>query len=262
MKVYGGKHKKSETLFHFGLTLIGTVMVLVIACISLTIGVIHYKNLCDDLSAENEELRTTVQEQYIELFNLNDEISSLKMNMEIQSHVDSYSKTEDYLDSLKFSQVKDTEVINYIHASVTAAQEHSDSLSDYPSVFGYLFNSDFERDKVERVVMSESGNQPYDGKKAVAQCILDSCLVTGDRAYIIAVCQEGQYAPPYSGEVSDEVKRAVSDVFDKGDIVVDEPIRYFYSPVGGFYSSWHETSPNLDYVDTIGDHKFYKVKGT
>ena len=38
----------------------------------------------------------------------------------------------------------------------------------------------------------------------------------------------------------------------------DEPIRYFYSTASGFYSAWHESS--LEYVMTIGNHRFFKEK--
>lgn len=35
---------------------------------------------------------------------------------------------------------------------------------------------------------------------------------------------------------------------------------FFYAPK---YSAgtWHESSPNLEYVCTIGGHKFFKLKG-
>lgn len=125
----------------------------------------------------------------------------------------------------------------------------------------YIFSSAAERDLVERVVMAESGNQCFEGQVAVAQCMLTTAQAKGVTA-AYAVSQKGQYASPYSGTVTQSVKDAVSAVFDKGDIAVGEPIRYFYSTVGGFVSSWHENSPNLEYVCTIEDHKFFKLKGT
>lgn len=114
-----------------------------------------------------------------------------------------------------------------------------------------------DRDTVERVVMMESGNQCYEGKMAVAQCIRNTAEKKGITASEV-VLVKNQYASTYKGEVSWEVKEAVSDVFDRGLNAVDDPIMYFYSTVGGFYSNWHENS--LEYTCTIQDHKFFKER--
>ena len=55
-----------------------------------------------------------------------------------------------------------------------------------------------------------------------------------------------------------DVKNACCDVFVHGISATDEPIRYFYSTASGFYSAWHENS--LEYVTTIGNHRFFKEK--
>jgi hypothetical protein len=58
--------------------------------------------------------------------------------------------------------------------------------------------------------------------------------------------------------VNDSVREACERVFINGESAVDEPIRYFYSIRNGGYSSWHENK--LEYVITIGNHKFFKAK--
>ena len=69
-----------------------------------------------------------------------------------------------------------------------------------------------------------------------------------------------QYAQPVDlSVVTDSVRDACCDVFVHGISATDKPIRYFYSTVGGFYSSWHENS--LEYVATIGNHRFFTEIG-
>lgn len=128
--------------------------------------------------------------------------------------------------------------------------------------YSYLFTNEKERDYVERVVMQEAGNQPFDDIVAVAQCILNTSLAKNCTAYQTVTAKD-QYAPPYTkGDPTEEVLKAVSYVFDLGQTSLSEPVRYFYSTKYDYYSSWHETSPNLEYVCTIADHKFFKIKGT
>lgn len=114
-----------------------------------------------------------------------------------------------------------------------------------------------ERLTVERVVMAETGNQNLNGQIAVAQCILNTAEAENMRPDDV-VLAPNQYAKPVSADaVSESVKQAVSAVFDLGITVGDEPIRFFYAPK---FSSgtWHEA--NLEYVFTIQDHKFFKVR--
>lgn len=116
--------------------------------------------------------------------------------------------------------------------------------------------TEYERTMVERVVTAESENQHLNGQIAVAQCILNTAEATGMRPDAV-VLAPNQYASP-AQHISDSVKQAVSAVFDEGIEVIDEPIRFFYAPK---YSSgsWHEA--NLEYVCTIGGHKFFKLPG-
>lgn len=117
-----------------------------------------------------------------------------------------------------------------------------------------------ERYIVEQVVMRECGNEPYEGIVAVAQCIYNTAIYKEmSPAGVVSV--PGQYASPSKEAANENVKMAVSQVFDREEFYVEEPIMFFYAPK---YSSgsWHESSPNLEYVCTIGGHKFFKLKGT
>ena len=108
-----------------------------------------------------------------------------------------------------------------------------------------------ERDIVERVVMAEAGGEGFDGQRLVAQCILNTSEAMDLRPDEV-VTAPNQYASP-ANEASQEVKEAVSAVFDDGDMVTEEPIRWFYAP-RYVDSAWHESKR---YVLTYQNHKFF-----
>ena len=118
--------------------------------------------------------------------------------------------------------------------------------------FGYDF------DYVVGVVAAESRGEPYEGQVAVAQCILETSekrMMTPEEV----VKMKNRYASPCkTQEGKDLVMDACIDVFIHGEKAFDEPIEYFYSTRGGFVSDWHEN--NLEYVATIGNHKFFKER--
>ena len=118
--------------------------------------------------------------------------------------------------------------------------------------FGYDF------DYVVGVVAAESRGEPYEGQVAVAQCILETSrkqMITPEEV----VKMKNRYASPCeTQEEKDLVMDACIDVFIHGEKAFDEPIEYFYSTRGGFVSDWHEN--NLEYVATIGNHKFFKER--
>lgn len=111
-----------------------------------------------------------------------------------------------------------------------------------------------QRELISGIVMAEAGGQGYIGQVLVAQCIRNACEIDGiDPETAI---KRYKYAVPKSN-VSDEVRTAVSDVFDLGLGYTDEPIVYFYAP-GVVSSKWHESQ---DYVLTHKQHKFFSRKG-
>ena len=111
--------------------------------------------------------------------------------------------------------------------------------------------TDAERDIVERVVMAEAEGEGFDGQRLVAQCILNTAEAMDLRPDEV-VLAPNQYASP-AAEASQEVKDAVSAVFDAGDMVTDEPIRWFYNDKL-VYSEWHE---GKRFVMYFGNHKFF-----
>ena len=158
------------------------------------------------------------------------------------------------------AKVVPTEIIVHNDSEQTEEQELEESLVQQEArmpEFGY----DYEY--VMRVVAAESRGEPYEGQLAVAQCIRETsaCTTMTPEEVVKQVNKNGtrQYAQPVDiSVVTDSVRDACCDVFVHGISATDEPIRYFYSTVGGFYSAWHENS--LEYVTTIGNHRFFKEK--
>lgn len=108
-----------------------------------------------------------------------------------------------------------------------------------------------ERWELASIVTAEAVGEPYEGKIAVAQCILQACEDDGIRPGEALV--KYSYAKTRPDPCAD-AWAAVAAVFDDGETVTDEPIKFFYSP-RCVYSAWHETQ---DHVATIGGHKFFK----
>lgn len=111
--------------------------------------------------------------------------------------------------------------------------------------------TDEERWEIASVVTAEAGGEPFAGMVAVAQCILNGC--EDEQLRPSDLLKEYQYTSKRP-EPSEEALEAVAAVFDFGQVVTDEPIKYFYAPAV-VESAWHETQ---DYVLTINGHRFFK----
>lgn len=106
-----------------------------------------------------------------------------------------------------------------------------------------------ERELVTRVVAAEARGQGIDGMMAVAQVIKDRSELW-DMTPTQVVTSPGQFAQPYSGTLTSDMHHAVSQVFDAGVVVFEEPVTHFYS---GATPYWAEYKINRG---TIRDHTF------
>ena len=130
---------------------------------------------------------------------------------------------------------------------ITEARTEPTSISPVP----FYGLTEEERDLVERVVMAEAGAEPYEGQKAVAQCILNGCLLENLRPAQVIKKYKYTDARP---EPTEAVTSAVSAVFDRGEQVIDSEALFFYAP-SMVTSAWHESQ---ECVAVIGDHRFFK----
>lgn len=85
-----------------------------------------------------------------------------------------------------------------------------------------------ERELVERVVAAEARGESIQGMQAVAQTIRDRSQLWG-MSVTAVLTEPGQYAEPYQGEISSDVKNAVNAVFDDGEMIFDSPVTHFAS---------------------------------
>lgn len=110
-----------------------------------------------------------------------------------------------------------------------------------------------DRDLIERVVAAEARGESMEGMAAVAQSIRDRAGVWR-MSYADVANQPNQYADPYQGEISQDVKKAVEAVFDNNYRVFgDELILYFFNPD----KAAPEWAADVNYLGTIGNHNFY-----
>lgn len=111
--------------------------------------------------------------------------------------------------------------------------------------------TDAERLEIAQVITAEAVGEPFAGKVAVAQCILQAC--EDDRIRPGEVLEKYEYSARRPTP-DDEALEAVEAVFDFGIVATTEPIKYFYAPELT-ESGWHESQV---YVMTINNHKFFK----
>lgn len=88
--------------------------------------------------------------------------------------------------------------------------------------------SDEERREIERIVASEGGYCEYRFQALVAQCILNGA--ERDKVRPSELFERGDFYITHNVEPTDITKKAVSDVFDKGEFRTTERVMYYYNP--------------------------------
>lgn len=196
-----------------------------------------------------------------------------------------------YVDISKMVTIEDDEpVYNFSDMSVQYSQSSSleqDSSTSEPEQistyrYAYLIHlTDSERHVVESIVAGESGNQPFVGKKLVAQAVYNGML----RDNMSPSQVRKQYS--YDGykdidefekeclkaygntNAADECRQAVKEIFDDYSMPTDDFVLFFYAPAHS-KGKWHENAKTLKpitYVNEdgsttnyIGGHKFFALK--
>lgn len=110
-----------------------------------------------------------------------------------------------------------------------------------------------EWDAVFRTVMTEAGGEPYVGQQAIAQCILNTCKLTGMRP--IEVIKSYKYACSNKAPTK-SVKQAVISVIKYGERVLDDNVTMFYSPANMKNGTSKDHEAQI-YSTTIGGHRFF-----
>lgn len=117
-----------------------------------------------------------------------------------------------------------------------------------------------EEELLVRLVIAESGNQPYEGQVAVAQVVCDRYIAGYGDSITDVIYAENQFATPYSKDISDYplASEAVYAVLYEGARAFTETTIFFCNPDKSNASAlaWMRTKP---YIGTIADHEFYGV---
>ena len=115
-----------------------------------------------------------------------------------------------------------------------------------------------EEELLVRLVIAESGNQPYEGQVAVAQVVCDRYVAGFGDSITEVIYAENQFATPYSKDISvyPLASEAVHAVLYEGERAFIETTLFFCNPSRSSPSAleWMRTKP---YIGTIADHEFY-----
>lgn len=200
-----------------------------------------------------------------------------------------------YVDMSKMVENNDEPIYNFTDMSVQYSQGNTTSEPEQNSSsleqtepktstyrYAYLIHlTDSERHVVESIVAGESGNQPFVGKKLVAQAVYNGML----RDNMSPSQVRKQYS--YDGykdidkfekeclkaygntNAADECRQAVKEIFDDYSMPIDDFVLFFYAPAHS-KGTWHENAKTLKpitYVNEdgsttnyIGGHKFFALK--
>lgn len=140
--------------------------------------------------------------------------------------------------------------IGAVISTIAGGRENATEIPEPTEAPVRFYLSASERDTVERVVMAESGGESFEGQMLVAQCILNAAEKEGvqpSEAVVIYSYTSNRPDPTQS------VKDAVAAVFDRGEVAIDAPVMYFYSPAL-VTSDWHESQI---FVAEVGGHRFF-----
>ena len=106
--------------------------------------------------------------------------------------------------------------------------------------------SDYDRAKLERLVMGEAGSMGYTGCALAAQAIRDAMNLSGTSSIDEIISKYGYYGAT-SIEPNADVKAAVSYIFDENGSAVQHRVLCFY--IGS--SAWHETQNFVVELDGV-----------
>ena len=118
----------------------------------------------------------------------------------------------------------------------------------------FFYISDDERYTIACIIAGEAYNSGMDLKTAVAQTIYIAMKIEGCRLNGVISRYDGyRDRSVIEDRVWQECQEAIEQIFDRGEMAVDEPIEFFYAPQYCI-SDWHES---LKYVTTIGGCRFF-----
>lgn len=160
--------------------------------------------------------------------------------------------TEQVVNEIRQNALAD--VVEEMPVAVSGSEEQEEQEAPQP----IIPVAEGEEELLVRLVIAESGNQPYEGQVAVAQVVCDRYVAGYGDSITDVIYAENQFATPYSKDISvyPLASEAVHAVLYEGERAFIETTLFFCNPSRSNPSAleWRRTKP---YIGTIADHEFY-----
>lgn len=175
----------------------------------------------------------------------------------MQQQINALEAQVDYMTELVVNEIRQAalaEVVEEMPVGVGGFEEQEEQEAPQP----IIPIAEGEEELLVRLVIAESGNQPYEGQVAVAQVVCDRYVAGYGDSITDVIYAKNQFAKPYSKDISDYplAGEAVHAVLYEGERAFTETTLFFCNPDKSSTSAleWMRTK---SYIGTIADHEFY-----
>lgn len=175
----------------------------------------------------------------------------------MQQQINALEAQVDYMTELVVNEIRQAalaEVVEEMPVGVGGFEEQEEQEAPQP----IIPVAEGEEELLVRLVIAESGNQPYEGQVAVAQVVCDRYVAGYGDSITDVIYAKNQFAKPYSKDISDYplASEAVYAVLYEGERAFTETTLFFCNP-GKSSASALEWMRTKSYIGTIADHEFY-----
>lgn len=175
----------------------------------------------------------------------------------MQQQINALEAQVDYMTEQVVNEIRQgvlADVVEEMPVGVVGSEEQEEQEAPQP----IIPVAEGEEELLVRLVIAESGNQPYEGQVAVAQVVCDRYVAGYGDSITDVIYAENQFATPYSKDISAYplASEAVHAVLYEGERAFIETTLFFCNPSRSSASglAWMRTKP---YIGTIADHEFY-----
>lgn len=175
----------------------------------------------------------------------------------MQRQINALEAQVEYMTELVVNEIRQdalADVVEELPVGVGGSEEQEEQEAPQP----IIPVAEGEEELLVRLVIAESGNQPYEGQVAVAQVVCDRYVAGFGDSITDVIYAENQFATPYSKDISvyPLASEAVHAVLYEGERAFIETTLFFCNPSRSDPSAlaWMRTKP---YIGTIADHEFY-----
>ena len=175
----------------------------------------------------------------------------------MQQQINALEAQVEYMTEMVVNEIRQdalAEVVEEMPVAVSGSEEQEEQEALQP----IIPVAEGEEELLVRLVIAESGNQPYEGQVAVAQVVCDRYVAGYGDSITDVIYAKNQFATPYSKDISvyPLASEAVHAVLYEGERAFIETTLFFCNPGRSSPSAleWMRTKP---YIGTIADHEFY-----